>query len=131
MSTHPFGTERLKILVAEPRRGTPVLEIRNHLRRRRLPEPEIHAITAHAKYYEDLRAVCEGVVCASFSEAESFFGQAAFDVAVLCEPESSNGADNLIESALRLVKPRGLLLFKRRDANTGIEYAHSYIKEES
>ena len=130
LDTHPFGTEKLKILAVDCRCGTPLLEARNRLRRRGLTHTESHAFTTHAKYYTDLLAISESVVCAAESGIDGAYGENTFDIVMICEPVNLyDGPAALMQSLLRVTKRGGLLLYKLRNTFDGSDHAFRQIKD--
>ncbi len=109
---------RLRTLVIDGRCGTPVLEVRNRLRRRGFADIESHAYTTHAKYYADLQTVAEAVQCGLLSDIEAYCEPASYDLVALCEPLNAYaGPGQAMQSLSRLLRPGGLLLCKRREAD--------------
>jgi hypothetical protein len=115
LGSHTFPEGKLKALAVDGRCGTPVLEIRNMLKKRGITDIESHGFTTHAKYFLDLQTVCETAVCDRIGYLGRHF-EGDYDALVLCElvnlyPEPFN----LITDAYGLLKPGGLLLFKLRN----------------
>lgn len=129
-ATYPFGAEALKVLLIDSRCGTPALEIRNHLHWRGLPRPEIYAFTTQAKYYADLQAVTDDVRCDRIAFLQDHYQEASFDVAVLCEPSGVQAQPPEVTQVMqRLLKNKGLLLYKMREEDGGEEHIVQVINE--
>lgn len=100
-----------KILVIEPRCGTPLLDIKNYYRRQGIFDVEAHAFAAEGKYYTDLRSLTEHVVIDRLAFLSEHYQAESFDFVAICQPlaELAEG-EALKEAAQRLVKEDGVLL---------------------
>lgn len=100
-----------KILVIEPRCGTPLLDIKNYYRRQGIFDVEAHAFAAEGKYYTDLRSLTEHVVIDRLAFLSAHYQAESFDFAAICQPlaEMPEG-DEVKEAVRRLVKKDGVLL---------------------
>lgn len=100
-----------KILVVEPRCGTPLLDIKNYYRRQGIFDVEAHAFAAEGKYYTDLRSLTEHVVIDRLAFLAEHYQAESFDFAAICQPlaEMPEG-DEVKEAVRRLVKKDGVLL---------------------
>ncbi len=130
LDTHPFGTNPLKTLVVDGRCGTPVLEIRNRLRRRGLYNTESFAYTTKPKHYAPLQAVAKSVCCDRIEYLDTYYSEEFFDIIALCEPADSypesSGALNKLR---RILKPGGMLLYKLLNPQDGSERIFQEIKK--
>lgn len=100
-----------KILVIEPRCGTPLLDIKNYYRRQGIFDVEAHAFAMEGKYYTDLRSLTEHVVIDRLAFLSEHYQAESFDFVAICQPLAgmSEGAA-LKEAAGRLVKKDGVFL---------------------
>ncbi len=132
LDTHGFGPDTLKILVVDPRCGTPVLEIRNRLRRRGLLKTETHAFTTKPQHYTDLLVLADTVRCDRVQFLEEYYSKESFDIIVLCEPvDAYPDVNDVMMSVDRLLKRGGMRLHKLRDNEGGGEQAFLFIKEDA
>ena len=100
-----------KILVVEPRCGTPLLDIKNYYRRQEIFDVEAYAFATEGKYYTDLRSLTEHVVIDRLAFLAEHYQAESFDFAAICQPlaEMPEGAE-VKEAVRRLVKKDGVLL---------------------
>ena len=135
LDTVAFHKENLSALTIEPRCGTPVLEIRNHLKRRDMTVTVSCAFTSQAKYYLDLQTVADYAACDRLDFISDVFDENSFDIIAFCEPVNIYSSGLLLLKRLYgLLKPDGILLFKVRNADgfmsllrcctLGMEYDH-------
>lgn len=115
----PLPTSDVRALSLEARCGTPVLEIRNRLRRRGITDVVSYAFTTDAKYYLDLRTVAAEVKCDRLDFVQEAYANGFFDIVHLGEPVNMyNNPLTLVRRLYDFLKPGGILLFKLRNANT-------------
>jgi SAM-dependent methyltransferase len=108
----------LNALAVDVRCGTPVLEMRNHFRKRGIPEPEVRAFTTKAKYYLDLRTVAHDAQCDRIDFIQNYYPNDTFKIILLGEPVNLYPEPvRLLQRLYDLLVPGGLLLFKLRNAN--------------
>jgi SAM-dependent methyltransferase len=121
LDTHRLNGDDISALCVDVRCGTPVLEVRNHLRRRAILNVDSYAYTTKAKYYPDLNcdAVCgNDVVCDRIDFIQEHYSDNSFDIVVLGEPINTyNTPITLLQRLYNFVKPGGLLLFKLRNTD--------------
>ncbi len=109
--TPPVKKENVKILGIETKCGTPALDIKNVIRRYGIYNAQISAFTSDAKYYTDLKTICEGnVVCANIELLRSSFQPDHFDYIIIHKNINEfNNYEEVIETALSLLKKGGQL----------------------
>lgn len=118
LETAPLPDGKLRSLVVDGRCGTPVLEIRNKLRRRNITDIESHAFTTQAKYYLDLQTVSDDVQCDRIDFIQSCYADNTFDIVALCEPVNTYPSPiTLLQRLYNFLKPGGILLFKLRNTD--------------
>lgn len=79
--------EKHTILGVDVRCGTPILEIKNHLRQNNIFDAECCAVTSEGRYFIDLLTVCgaDNVVACSPADASDHFKQEVFDYIIIGE----------------------------------------------
>ncbi len=108
----------LRSLVVDGRCGTPVLEIRNRLKRRGAAQIDSFAFTTQAKYYPDLQTVAHQVDCDRIDFIQSHYSNGSFHVVALCEPVNTYPTPiTLLQRLYDFLAPGGLLLFKLRNTD--------------
>jgi SAM-dependent methyltransferase len=108
----------LSALCVDVRCGTPVLEIRNRLRRRGFTDVESSAFTTQAKYFPDLQTTGADVRCDRIDFIQSHYADGAFDIVALGEPLNTYPEPiTLLQRLYNFLKPGGLLLFKLRNTD--------------
>jgi len=118
---HAFISADISSLCIDVRCGTPVLEIRNRLRKRGLINVDSYAFTTNAKFCADLNtnAVCgNDVVCDRIDFIQDYYPDNSFDIVALGEPINTYSKPlTLLQRLFNFVKPGGLLLLKLRNTN--------------
>lgn len=118
LDTVELNPGELSVLTVDVRCGTPMLEIRNRLRRRNRICSDSQAFTTQAKYYQDLQTVCDGVCCDRINYIQSHYAEGRFDIVVLGKPINTYSEPIVLLQALyNLLKPGGVLLFKLRNTD--------------
>lgn len=107
------GDGQKRILGVDTRCGTPILDVKNRLRSMGFRNTELSAFTEESKYQADLNTVCDGVVAC---DREEFFGRqyptGYFDYVVVDKPLNRfHEPQFILDEAVRLLKPDGILLF--------------------
>ncbi|GHV46665.1 hypothetical protein FACS189499_02410 [Clostridia bacterium] len=106
----------IDVLSVDCRCGTPVLEIRNILRRRGITDVKSYAFTTKAKYYTDLLTTGADVVADRIEFLEEFYKPKSLDIIFL--GEVVNQYKNPVKLLTRLhkfLRPGGVLLWKLRN----------------
>ncbi|WP_312047947.1 glycosyltransferase family 2 protein [Anaerotignum sp.] len=120
------------ILGVDTRCGTPILDVRNQLRKYGITKTTSHAFTTKADYFFDLQTVCSHVNCDRIDYLYDYYDQESFDFIILGEP--INTYDNpklLINRLYGLLKPSGTLLLKLRNtfSQNNLLYSLGSFKE--
>jgi GT2 family glycosyltransferase len=114
--TMPRG--EINALCVDVRCGTPVLEIRNHLRERGRTDVKSRAFTTQAKYFLDLQTTGAETECDRIDFIQSHYADETFDIVVLGEPLNCYPTPiTLLQRLYNFLKRGGLLLFKLRNTN--------------
>ncbi|MBI4855606.1 MAG: glycosyltransferase family 2 protein [Acetobacterium woodii] len=113
----PF--ENPKILGIDVRMGSPILEIKNKLRKKRITECICNAFTTQAKYFTDLQTVCDGnVVCDRIDYMMEYYLPETFDYCILGESINTYPTPlKVLQKLLAITKSGGYLLVKLRNTN--------------
>ncbi len=110
--------ESVKVLAVDVRCGSPVLEIRNRLKRRGIAKVASYAFTTDAKYFLDLQTVGAEVVCDRIDFIQQYYANDIFDVVVIGEPINTYPMPiRLLQNLYGFLKPGGMLLFKVRNTD--------------
>lgn len=97
--------------------GTPILQIKNELRRRGILEAGTSAFTTQAKHYCDLQTVCDHVTCDRIERLADFLENRTFDYIVLGEAINTYAElPRLLRLLLGALRPSGTLFLKLRNA---------------
>ena len=105
------------ILGIDIRCGTPILEIRNMLRKNGVSKSNSTAFITNAKYYQDLLFVTDGnVKCDRIEFIHEYFVMNSFDYIVLGEPVNTYSEPiKLVQKIIELAKPGAQILLKLRN----------------
>jgi GT2 family glycosyltransferase/SAM-dependent methyltransferase len=111
---HTFAdTTKISALCVDVKCGTPILEIRNRLRRRGMTVAQSFAFTTQAKYYLDLQTTGAEVVCDRSEFIQAHYSNNGFDIVAIGDPINTYPTPMmLLQQLYNFVKPGGLLLFK-------------------
>jgi SAM-dependent methyltransferase len=105
-------------LCVDVRCGTPVLEIRNRLRKRKVTDTLSYAFTTQAKYMFDLQSVALEVQCDKLNSLHEYYAAGTFDVIAVGEPINTYDKPILaLQTLFGLLKAGGVLLFKVRNTD--------------
>jgi glycosyltransferase involved in cell wall biosynthesis len=105
-----------RVLTVDVRCGTPMLEIRNHLKRRGILDIRSYAFTTNAKYFLDLQTVAEDVQCDRMEFIQDYYSADSLDIIMMGEPVNTYMLPvMLLRRLLYCLAPGGMLLFKLRN----------------
>lgn len=97
--------------------GTPILQIKNELRRKGILEAGTWAFTTQAKHYCDLQTVCGHVACDRIERLADFLENRQFDYIVLGNAINTYGdIPRLLRFLLGALRPAGTLFLKLRNS---------------
>ncbi len=115
------------ILGIDTRCGTPILEVKNHIRGFNKFDTTCYSFIQDAKYYMDLLTVCgkQNVFCGNIEQLSAYFPQGSFDYIVIGN-NINTYADpfTLISAAYGLLKPGGQLFFSLKNAYDAFSFLH-------
>jgi len=114
------------VLGVDVRCGTPILDIKNWLRRFSIFDVELSAFAQDPKYWMDLKTICQGQV---FCDREEFltdsFPREYFDYVVADQPLNRyHEPQKMINDLFSLCKCGGIVICKVRNAYSFLEYAY-------
>lgn len=98
--------------------GTPILELKNRLRETQVYDTRLSAFSTNAKYWLDLKTICEGEVFVDRIEyLGGYFSEQKFDFILLGKPINSYNVpfNKLLKEILNLLQKGGHLLIKLRN----------------
>ena len=122
----PSAAGRPQILGVDTRCGTPILDVKNWLRRCGLPDADLSAFTQDPKYWLDLKTICKGPVICDREEflVDSFPGN-HFDYIVVDRPMNRyHEPIKMLRDLFLLCKKGGCLVCKLTNAYSFREYLH-------
>lgn len=122
----PRAHESVRILGVDVQCGTPVLDIKNWLRRNGVFLTELSAFTQDPKYWMDLKTICQGpVYCDREEFLQDCFQPAYFDYVVADRPFNRyHEPQKILADLLSLCKPGGIVLCKLKNTFSFQEYVH-------
>lgn len=114
----PTESENVSILGIDVKCGTPILEIKNHIKQFGIYDAKCSAFTTDAKYYIDLQTICgaENVHSGNINDLSFLFENQKFDYIIF--GENINTYDKpykIIDIAFRMLKKDGQLLFSLKN----------------
>lgn len=105
------------ILVLDVKCGTPLLDVKNHLRKQGISVSSAKAYTSDAKYLPDLQSISDEVVCGDI-EQTIYKEKGQYDVIVLgAGLNYYNSPTELIKTLAYLRKENGYIIFPLRNTN--------------
>ena len=122
----PKLKEHPQILGVDVRCGTPILDIKNWLRKCGLFEAELSAFTQDPKYWLDLKTICSGpVVCDREEFLIDSFPTSSFDYIVVDQPLNRyHEPVKMLRDLFTLCKESGYLICKLTNTYSFLEYLH-------
>jgi len=112
-------TSRAKILGIDVKCGTPILDIKNVIRKYGIFDAELSAFTQDEKYVEDLKTICSGIVAC---DHEEFISRKLpfeyYDYIIIDRPINAyHEPMSVLMDAFMLLKQGGQLLFTLKNTN--------------
>ena len=113
----PCNNENIKILGIDVKSGTPLLDVKNLVRRFEVFNPETHAFFRNSKYHLDLSTICNGsVVCDRIDYLYNSFAPNYFDYIVIGENVNKYAEPaRVMQDAFALLKNGGQLYFSLKN----------------
>ena len=123
----PTSGNPTAILGIDTKCGTPILEIKNHIKTFDKFDTSCYAFTQNAKYYMDLLTVCgkQNVSCSDVDRLSSHYSPNSFDYILI--GNNINTYANpfaLITSAYTFLKPGGQLFFSLKNTFDAFSFLH-------
>lgn len=122
----PQKLKSAKVLGVDVRCGTPILDIKNWLRRAGTFDTELSAFTQDAKYWVDLKTICSGNVICDREEflCDSFLPD-YFDYVVIDRPINRyHEPQKIIDTAFTLCKKNGYVICSLKNTASFQEYVN-------
>lgn len=122
----PRLTGRARILGVDVRCGTPILDIKNWLRKSGIFDAELSAFTQDPKYWLDLKTICAGPVLCDREEflTDSFLSD-YFDYVVADRPLNRyHEPQKMLDGLFSLCKQGGMVACKLKNTFSFQEYVH-------
>lgn len=123
---NPSSTGRLRVLGVDTRCGTPILDVKNWLRKFGLFDVDLSAFTQDPKYWLDLKTICKGPVICDREEflIDSFLWE-SFDYIVADQSLNRyHEPVKMLRDLFSLCKKGGYLVCKLTNAYSFREYLH-------
>lgn len=113
-----------RVLGVDVRCGTPILDIKNRLRKLSIYDVELSAFTQNPKYWTDLKTICSGIVACDREEfLIDSFPCGYFDYIVADRPLNCyHEPQKMINDLFALCKPGGTVLCKVKNAFSFLDF---------
>ena len=120
----PKSAGMKRILGIDVRCGTPILDIKNWLRKSGIFSTELSAFTQDVKYWTDLKTICTGtVVCDREEFLQDSFLENYFDYVIADRPINCyHEPQKLLNDVFRLCKSGGTVVFRMKNTMSFQEY---------
>jgi len=116
----PEKKENISILGVDVKCGTPILDIKNILRKYKIYTPECYAYTEEAKYFTDLQTVCgsNNVFCGSHDKIINNVNKKFDYIIVGREINTYSDYESMISSLNNMLNKKGQLFFSLKNTNS-------------
>lgn len=116
----------IRVLGVDVRCGTPILDIKNWLRRSSVFNPELSAFVQDPKYWTDLKTICGGpVICDREEFLIDSFPREYFDYVAVDRPLNRyHEPQKIMNDLFFLCKKGGIIFCKLRNSFSFLEYIH-------
>lgn len=124
----PTASYKPSILGIDTRCGTPILEIKNHLRSYKIFDADCYAYTTDGKYVIDLQTFCGAnhVYAGEINRLHDHFDVETLDYIVIGNDINTyNDPFNIIKSAFGLLKKGGQIFISLQNVNNIFEFLYS------
>lgn len=122
----PNSVGQARVLGVDVRCGTPILDVKNWLRKAGIFQTELSAFTQNAKYWLDLKTICQGpVIC----DREEFLSDAFlpnyFDYVIVDRPINQyHEPQKTLNDIFSLCKEKGIVVCKIKNTFSFQEYVN-------
>jgi len=122
----PKQKHNVRVLGVDVRCGSPILDIKNWLRKYGIFNAELSAFTQDPKYWLDLKTICTGTVCC---DREEFlldkYQTESFDYVVADHPINQyHEPQKVLNDLFALAKPGGIVICKLKNTGSFQEYVN-------
>lgn len=119
---------RKKVLGINVRCGTPILDIKNRLRRDGIYDVELSAFTRDPKFWLDLKTICKGSVVSDREEyLREHFQDEEFDYIITDEAINLyKEPKKILEDMFRICAVGGVIIFKLYNTHSIMDLLYSY-----
>lgn len=123
---NPKATKNARILGVDVRCGTPILDVKNWLRKSSVFDTELSAFTQDPKYWLDLKTICAGTVACDREEFLSdAYQREYFDYVIADRPLNRyHEPQKIMNDLFSLCKKGGIVSCKLKNAFSFQEYVH-------
>lgn len=122
----PKAKKSARILGVDTRCGTPILDVKNWLRKSSIFDTELSAFTQDPKYWLDLKTICTGsVICDREEFISDAYPKEYFDYVIADRPLNRyHEPQKIINDLFALCKKGGIVSCKLKNAFSFQEYAY-------
>lgn len=116
----------VQVLGIDVKCGTPILDVKNHLRKANIFQTKLSAFTQDPRYWLDLKTICEGeVVCEREEFLKDAFGAESFDYVIIDQPfNCCRDPQKMLEALFSLCKKNGIVITKFKNTCPYSENSH-------
>lgn len=108
----PTDAKNVSILGIDVLAGTPVLDVKNIVRKFGITEPDVRAFSQDGKYYADLKTVCDEVSCDRIDYLRNYYSENSFDYIIFGKNINEYAEPILtLKNSFSLIKPNGQMFF--------------------
>lgn len=122
----PANPDTVRILGVDVCCGTPILDLKNWMRKQGCFQTELSAFTQNPMYWTDLKTICQGPVICDREEflRDSFHGE-YFDFVVVDRPINQyHEPQKMLSDLFGVCKENGVVICRLKNTNTFLEYAN-------
>ena len=110
--SEPSDAQNTAILGIDVYAGTPVLDVKNIIRKFGITEPKVSAFSQDGKYYADLKTICDEVSCDRIEYLRNYFSENSFDYIIFGENVNEYAEPiSVVRNAFSLLKENGQMFF--------------------
>lgn len=123
---HPDAKQNVRVLGIDVKCGTPILDVKNWLRKQGIFDTELFAYTQNPQYWTDLKTICGGTVACDREEfLIDAYPQEYFDYVIADRPLNRyHEPQKMINDIFSLCKSGGVVTCKLKNTFSFQEYVH-------